>query len=142
MTHQLQLNPNSNFNPMKGKPWTPEETAELAALVDTIIRESGGNQISAEVKTLVDFANKCNRTSTAVSHKTRMLALAAGKIKTRRQMREEAQELMDSSAWHAEEAEPDPAPPTNPMTAQVVSIPLKQLYGKIDFETFMSLING
>ena len=123
---------------MKGKPWTPEETAELAGLVDTIIRESGGNRISAEAKTLVGFATKCNRTPSAVSHKTRILALAAGKIKTRRQLKAEAMELMDAAAWHAEEAEPTP----EPTVGKVVSIPLKSLYGKIDFETFMSLING
>lgn len=125
---------------MKGKPWTPEQTAELAGLVDTIIRESGGNRISAEAKTLVDFATKHDRTYTAVSHKTRVLALAAGKIKTRRQVQEEAMELMDAAAWHAEEAES--TPPAEPVAGLVVSIPLKNLYGKIDFETFMDLING
>jgi hypothetical protein len=124
---------------MNGKPWTPEQTAELRGLIDTIMAESGGDKISAEAPTLVLFSTVHERTPLAVSHKVRMLALKDGKIKTRRMRKlEEAQAQMPIATLVVDEPTPEP----EPVTAQVVSIPLRKLYGKIDFETFMSLING
>lgn len=122
---------------MNGKTWTPEQTAELRGLIDTIMAESGGDKISAEAPTLVQFAAVYERTPLAVSHKVRMLALREGKIKTRRMRKmEEAKAQQQIPIADTAALEPEP------LTAQVVSIPLKKLYGKIDFETFMSLING
>jgi hypothetical protein len=38
--------------------------------------------------------------------------------------------------------EETPPPAADRTTARVVNIPLKKLYGLLDYETFMSLIDG
>ena len=125
----------------KGIPWPDSQTKELNALVETIIAESGGNAISTESPTLIACAQKWNRTTTALSHKTRSLALVRGLIKTRKQK-------MDEIRGHAQEDTPtlqdvkqelfSEETPSTPWRS--VTIPLKDIYGKVDFETFMKYV--
>ncbi len=106
---------------MKYKSWTQQEVNILNQYKEAIVRESGGDKISeATSQTLhVVFNMLPERTPAAIVYKLRTMLVDEGVLIPRKQ-----QKKMEQAS-----------------SAVMVSIPLSKLYGKIDFETFMSLIN-
>ena len=96
----------------KPKFWKDEEILQAIDLLPRVVEESGGHSISNKSETLRRFAKSSGRTYQSVNNKFRKLA------------------------------EETPPPAADRTTARVVNIPLKKLYGLLDYETFMSLIDG
>lgn len=142
--------------------WTEDETRLVHAYKDRILEESGGNGISKKSKSLIELQRLCpNRTDDAVHHKVRMQLQKEGKILDRKQMAARMRAERSSNQAIAErlDMEQAPAPDLNtffdytppagatvietpaPKQVGVVTVPLKKLYGKVDFDTFMSLVS-
>jgi hypothetical protein len=122
--------------------WTADETRLVHAYKDRILQESGGNGISKKSKSLIELQRLCpNRTNDAVHHKVRIQLEKEGKILTRKQIAARMKAERFSNEVVAERLDMEQAPaPQHPQTG-VVTVPLKKLYGQVDFETFMSIIN-
>ena len=101
----------------KHRTWTPEHIKLLEADLHLILRQSGKNRISQHCAAVLSLAKVLDRSTMAVSLKARSLAINKGLIKTRKQAEQEQKQT------------------------RMVMIPLEKLYGKVDFKTFMTLIN-
>jgi hypothetical protein len=100
----------------KNKAWSPAHIKVLEEELQTILHQSGEG-ISQNCLAVETLAKLLGRTNMAVALKARTLALKKGLIMTRKQAQERQQ------------------------SAMMVVVPLEKLYGKVDFETFMTLIN-
>lgn len=134
-------------------PWTESEIRLVHQYKSRILQESGGNGVSNKSPSLIELQNVCfNRTPMAVHNKVRTTLMADGSIVTRRQMSEKLSAKTEPDPNHGKERNSFfdykprkeseevlvPAPDSKPV---MVSVPLSKLYGKVDFHTFMSLIN-
>ena len=149
------------MNDMNYMTWTEDELRLVHAYKNKILEESGGNGISKKSPSLKELQNLCkNRSDLAVHHKVRTTLISEGALTTRKQMlaRLKAKALQEDMVAERLDMEAVPAPDRNtffdytPPTdggpieiklpaSKVVSVPLNKLYGKVDYETFMSLIN-
>lgn len=122
---------------MKGLPWTEREVSLIKSYLPTIVKQGNGKL----VEKTTSFQELCvlldRRTQAAVAHKTRKVAYEQGLLKTIRQKAHEERATLFHNDTPKEVA---PMPIESPY-GEVVSVPLRKLYGKVDFETFMSLIN-
>lgn len=104
---------------MKHKHWKKKELELLHAYKALILQECGGERITDKSPSLIELAGKLpGRSIGAVHWKVRDTLQREGVLKQR----------------YAEEKQPQ-------AVGEVVSIPLSKLYGKVDYETFMSFIN-
>lgn len=122
----------------KPKFWKDEEILQAIDLLPRVVEESGGHSISNKSETLRRFAKSSGRTYQSVNNKFRKLAeddptYSINQYGPRGKSSGSAQTVL------IEETPPLAADRT---TARVVNIPLKKLYGLLDYETFMSLIDG
>ena len=133
-------------------PWTEEEVRLVHVYKNRILQESGGNGVSKKSPSLITLQKLCaHRTPMAVHNKVRTTLMAEGSIVTRKQMADrlsaktEAHPLeMESSRFFDYKPRKEGevvSVPTPDSTPVMVSVPLSKLYGKVDFHTFMSLIN-
>jgi len=113
-------------------PWTEQEIRLVHAYKDRILEESGGNGVSKKSPSLIQLQLLCeNRTPMAVHNKVRITLMKEGSIITRKQMAKKlTADKNRSEIFDYTSKEP-----------VIVSVPLSKLYGKVDFHTFMSLIN-
>lgn len=136
----------------RGKSWDANEVSLCLSYLDRIKSESRGRGVSFKSPALLELYTKLpGRTLLAVGAKCRVLMQKHGIIKTRKEKNKDLQVEIDAlkaqrdrltpkaeEAIKLDQIEPQwevPAPSNH-----VVSIPLKNLYGKVDFETFISLI--
>lgn len=134
-------------------PWTESEIRLVHVYKSRILQESGGNGVSNKSPSLIELQKLClDRTPMAVHNKVRTTLMADGSIVTRRQMSDRLSAKTEPDPNHGKgsnsffdykprkESEEVlvPAPNSKPV---MVSVPLSKLYGKVDFHTFMSLIN-
>lgn len=151
------------MNDMNYTTWTEDELRLVHAYKNKILEESGGNGISKKSPSLKELQSLCvNRSDLAVHHKVRTALINEGALTTRKQMlaRLKAKALQEDVVAERLDMEAVPAPDrdsffdytprTDVGTIEVsppsdkpviVSVPLSKLYGKVDFHTFMSLIN-
>lgn len=101
----------------RNKAWSPEHVKQLEADLSLIVSQSGGNGISQSCAAITSLSNLFGRSTMAVALKARQLALKKGLIKTRKEIEQQQQ------------------------SAKMVVVPLEKLYGKVDFNTFMTFIN-
>lgn len=112
--------------------WTDDEVLQAIDLLPKIIEESGGHSISNKSKSLKRFAKSLGRTEQSVNNRLRKLAHEDDNFT----INEYGPRKASRPTPKKEEAVPDP------QAAKVVNIPLKKLYGLLDYETFMSLIDA
>jgi|DEB0MinimDraft_4_1074332.scaffolds.fasta_scaffold164629_2 hypothetical protein len=138
------------MNDMNYTTWTEDELRLVHAYKNKILEESGGNGISKNSPSLKELQSLCvNRSDLAVHHKVRSALVSEGALTTRKQMlaRIKAKALQEDVVAERLDMEAAPAPDRNSIfdyTSKepvIVSVPLSKLYGKVDFHTFMSLIN-
>ena len=124
--------------PRHHKFWREEEILQAIDLLPKVIEESGGHSISNKSETLQGLATKLGRTLQSVNNRMRKLAAEDGSFDINqygpRNKRKETPEV--------EETVVETPPTPEPKAARVVNIPLQKLYGLIDYETFMSLIDA
>ena len=137
----------------RGIAWDTDEVGLCLSYLDKIKGESRGRGLSFKSPSLLELYTKLpNRTLLAVAAKCRVLMQKNGMVKTRKQINRELQVEFDTmkaqQPLHAKKSwwedmptkvfdghQQEPVPSNH-----VVSVPLKSLYGKVDFETFISLI--
>ena len=133
----------------RGKSWDANEVSLCLSYLDRIKSESRGRGVSFKSPALLELYTKLpGRTLLAVGAKCRVLMQKHGIIKTRKEKNRDLQVEIDALKAQrdrltpkAEEAIEQPLQWEAPAPSDhVVSIPLKNLYGKVDFETFISLI--
>ena len=133
----------------RGKSWDANEVSLCLSHLDRIKSESRGRGVSFKSPALLELYTKLpGRTLLAVGAKCRVLMQKHGIIKTRKEKNKDLQVEIDALKAQrdrltpkAEEAIEQPQQWEAPAPSNhVVSIPLKNLYGKVDFETFISLI--
>ena len=152
----------------RGKSWDANEVSLCLSYLDRIKHESRARGVSYRSPSLLELYTKLpSRSLLAVGAKCRVLMQKHGIIKTRKEKNKDLQVEIDALKAQrdrltpkAEEAIEQPQPlhakkswwedmPTKVFdghqqepvpSSHVVSIPLKNLYGKVDFETFISLI--
>ena len=138
------------MNDMNYTTWTEDELRLVHAYKNKILEESGGNGISKKSPSLKELQSLCvNRSDLAVHHKVRSALVSEGALTTRKQMlaRIKAKALQEDVVAERLDMEAAPATDRNSIfdyTSKepvIVSVPLSKLYGKVDFHTFMSLIN-
>lgn len=149
------------MNDIKYTSWTEDELRLVHTYKERILQEGGGNGISKKSPSLIELQSLCkNRTPQAVHNKVRTTLISEGSLITRKQMmarikskalHEEVTAMrLDVANAPSEERNTifDYTPPADdgPIeiklpASKVVSVPLNKLYGKVDYETFMSLIN-
>jgi len=133
----------------RGKSWDANEVSLCLSYLGRIKSESRGRGVSFKSPSLLELYTKLpGRTLLAVGAKCRVLMQKHGIIKTRKEKNKDLQVEIDALKAQrdrltpkAEEAIEQPLQWEAPAPSDhVVSIPLKNLYGKVDFETFISLI--
>jgi len=127
----------------KWKAWTREEIDLVHTYMDDIQEESNGG-VSDTSPTLLKLTQLLpQRGPSSVHNKVRIELQRTGKIVTKVQRIRELQESLHKAS--AEKAQPDleqiPKHEAVLKEQGLVLIPLKKLYGKVDFATFMELIN-
>lgn len=120
--------------------WTDDEILQAIDLLPKIIEESGGHSISNKSESLQRFAASLGRTAQSVNNRLRKLAHEDDNITINEYGPRRASRPTPQKKETVETPEPTPTP--EPQSAKVVNIPLKKLYGLLDYETFMSLINA
>lgn len=124
---------------MKGLPWTKHEVSLIESYLPTIVKQGNGKLVE-KAPCFQELCSRIeNRTQAAIAHKTRKVAYDSGLLKSLKQ-----------KAWEERSTLFDYTPPADggpietkvpsPMKTQVVAVPLEKLYGRVDFETFMSLV--
>ena len=141
----------SNEKASRGKSWDENEVRLCLNYIQAIKAESRGRGVSFKSPSLLELHNQLpSRTLMSVGAKVRGLMQKYGMIKAKKTANQElhveiAELKAQRNLWGLKAAvDPEPteqwaeeAPaPSN----HVVSIPLKNLYGKVDFETFISLV--
>jgi len=133
--------------------WTEEETRLVHVYKNRILEQSGGGGVSKKAPALIELKDLLpKRTFDSVHNKVRVELLREGKILTRKALtaRMKAEKMSAEVTADKLDMEAAPAPdrdtffdytPPAQNKTKVVAVPLNKLYGKVDFETFMSLIN-
>jgi len=124
------------------KTWTSSELAVVHHHLADILEESKGGVSSTSPTLHRLHAQFPDRTFSAVSNKVRVEMARKGLVEPKTKQIEALRkqlELMNSDETPPVLVLPEPKPQVN--AGSIVSVPLKKLYGKVDYETFMSLIN-
>lgn len=109
-----------------------------------ILEESNGGVSSTSPSLLRLHELIPDRTFSAVSNKVRVEMVRKGLVQPKTKQIEALKqqlELMNSDETLPVLVLPEPEPEKQVNAGSIVSVPLKKLYGKVDYETFMSLIN-
>jgi hypothetical protein len=120
--------------------WTDEEILQAIDALPLVVEESGGHSISNKSDALRRLASKLGRTHASVNNRLRKLAdedptYDINKYRSRGKI-DQPEDTPEVEQTTPTEVVPERS------TARVVNIPLKKLYGLLDYETFMSLIDG
>ena len=111
--------------------WTPSEEQVLLEHIDNILEETKeGSLIGMNTPTIVQLAERFNRTTAAVHHKARILAVKTGKIPTTSKLIAEiANRPMRSTQLEI---------PVEYPTASLDAV-MRLVYGKVDYDTFLEI---
>lgn len=124
------------------KSWTSHELAVVHHHIADILEESNGG-VSSTSPTLHRLNDMFpDRSFSAVSSKVRVEMHGLGLVQPKSKQIEALKKQLE--LINSEETVPVlvlPEPENQVNVGSIVSVPLKKLYGKVDYETFMSLIN-
>ena len=113
----------------KWKAWSDEDLRVVHSAMRFILKTSGGRGVSLNNRALRKMARDLDRSVDAVAARVRIELVKEGLLPTpKRRIKPQPQMVMQYT-------------PPAPKQTTVVAVPLRKLYGKVDFETFMSLIN-
>lgn len=116
------------------KSWSPNELSVVNLHLEDILSESNGG-VSSTSPTLLRLHNMLpHRTFSAVVNKVRVEMERVGLVEPKAKQIEALKKQLEGKA-SSETSN------TQVNAGSIVSVPLKKLYGKVDYETFMSLIN-
>lgn len=124
------------------KSWTSSELAVVHHHLADILQESNGGVSSTSPSLLRLHGLIPDRTFSAVSNKVRVEMVRKGLVQPKTKQIEALRKQLE--LINSDETLPVlvlPEPETQVNAGSIVSVPLKKLYGKVDYETFMSLIN-
>ena len=123
------------MTPKSHKLWSPVEVRQAEEALPRVVRESGGYSISNKSVSLKRLAQDLGRSAQSVNNKLRFLAAEDSNYRINEYGPRSKKQTVESTPV-VEEVQ------SSPVESKVVTIPLKKVYGKIDYETFMSLLNA
>jgi hypothetical protein len=113
----------------KWKAWSDDDLRIVHSSMRLILKTSGGRGVSLKNRILQAVAKDVDRSVDAVAARVRIELTKQGLLPAPKPRSKSHPKMVMQYT------------PPEPTQASVAAVPLRKLYGKVDFETFMSLIN-